>query len=395
MCIRDSPNKNYHKDRIIKSLITPNRKEGQSATFNPSIWPEIIPGRGYPILTRSQKDLEKSQTGTSETILGYLTSPTELSSFQKIILSTRTPHATEGHEDTRIHKYKGTYYLTSIAFDGKNTRVVEHKTKNLEGKLEYQGVIGPQILLERAVEIVGKHTHYGRVWERHLSSSKLKRSIQLLSIKDASKIYIPDGPKNYKPGLIIRATPHIQLIIAENENDFLRNEFWEHAIENIKENTILTKERSQAKIGIGSPPIKVNGKYIGTYHIVEKEEQGQITIYKYYGSFYEFNPKTKKIVSRIKDPLFHPTNEYALVEQNEKGLVEHIKFIDFPSGIIPDIRNDDLYTYIGHGDKLTDVYVTSIKWVCDQLNKQYNRQNLADFSLANTKQKTNQQHSPT
>lgn len=389
MTDQDEPpsSNNHHKDKIIKSLISPDRKDGINATFNPSVWPEIIHKKGYPILTRVQKNLEKYSTGTSDTVLSYLISPTKLSEFQKVILSTNKTFAKRGHEDTRIYKHKDTYYLTSIASDGTNPRVVEYKTKNLEKELEHTGIIGPQISLERAIEIVGEKTHYGKTWQRDITKSKRKRKKQLLPIKDASKIYIPNGKDKYKPALIIRASPHIQLITAENENDFLRNDFWEYAIENIEENTILTKETDQSKIGIGSPPIKINGKYIGTYHIVKKSKQGKIPIFEYYGSFYEFDPKTRKITSRIREPLFHPTSEYSIIERNKKTRrIECIKFVNFPSGIIPDIKNDDLYTYMGHSDKFTDVYVTSIKWAIEELKKEHNRQNIIDFSLTNTRQ---------
>jgi predicted GH43/DUF377 family glycosyl hydrolase len=354
-------------------LLFPDGYSNEIAVFNSSICPNYLKGKGYPILSRV-RIMNKPHREFSLIKRGYLETPTKMSEDSKVLMRPDEKYSKLGREDARIVKKDSDYYITSIAFDGENTRVILDTSSDLE-KITHQGVMG-DILLEKAMSIVGSQSYYGRLWSQQLQESKLERKTKLIGIKDVALEFLPDN----KIGLWYRIEPNMQFSVADSISDFFRKDYWENEIENLMDRTIMTKEKDEIKIGLGGPPIEVNGNRVGTYHKVTHDKQGDIDIYYYFGSFFEFDSYSRKITSRLRNPLLVPEKEDALVETDERNRIKTVKLISFPMGMIVDPENlNELYVYYGGGDRKEVWRTTQVPWLSQELSNDFNRENIVNF----------------
>lgn len=355
-------------------LLLPDRTQNELAVCNASVCPIHIPDRGYPVLTRVRLKADNGYGECSIIKRGFLLSPTEMSKDYKVFLSPDNKYSRYGREDARIVQYKGEYYITSIAFDGENTRVMFDMSSDLE-TTTLQGIIC-ETPLERAIEIVGENSYYGKHWKSRLKESKLERKTQILGIKDVALEFLPTG----KVGIWYRMEPNMQFSVARDLSDFFRKDYWENEIENLMDRTIMTREKGEIKIGLGGPPIEIDGRKIGTYHKVTYERQGELDVYYYSGSFFSFDPKKRKIAARLRDPLLTPKRDDALVEVSGENKLKTIKLVSFPMGTIVNPQNPkEAYIYYGGGDEREAWRTTQIPWLVKELEAPFNTEEIVKF----------------
>jgi len=355
-------------------LLLPDRNLNEIGVCNSSICPYYFKEKGYPILSRVRSKANNHYGEISLIRRSYLETPTRVSKESKVLIRPDKEYSKYGREDARIVKNNGIYYITSIAFDGENTRVILDTSRDLE-EITNEGIIG-EILLEKAVSIVGNQSYYGKLWEQQLEGSTLERKTQLLGIKDVALEFLPDD----KVGLWYRIEPHMQFSVADSISDFFREDYWENEIKSIMDRTIITREKDEIKIGLGGPPIKINGKNIGTYHKVTYDRQGNIDIYYYFGSFFEFDPNNKKIISRLRNPLLIPEKKDSLVEVNTQNKIKTIKLVSFPMGMIVNPENpNELYVYYGGGDREQSWRTTQIPCLVKELSDSFNKREIINF----------------
>ncbi|MFA5060728.1 MAG: hypothetical protein WC494_00220 [Candidatus Pacearchaeota archaeon] len=371
MAEEDEPPNQKDKEGI---LLLPDRTQNEIAVCNASVCPTYIPNKGYPVLTRVRLKADNGYGECSIIKRGFLITPTKMSEDYKVFLSPDDNYSKYGREDARIVQKGGEYYITSIAFDGENTRVMLDTSGDLE-EVTPRGVIC-DIPLERAVEIAGKNSYYGRFWKRNLRDSPLERKTQLLGIKDVALEFLPDG----KVGIFYRMEPNMQFSVADDISDFFRRDYWENEIENLMDRTIMTREKGETKIGLGGPPITINGEKIGTYHKVTYERQGNLDVYYYSGSFFSFDPQKRQITARLRNPLLTPKRDDALVEVDQRNRLRTIKLVSFPMGMIVNPQNlNELYIYYGGGDEREAWRTTQIPWLVNELKTPFNSEKVVDF----------------
>lgn len=98
-----------------------------------------------------------------------------------------------------------------------------------------------------------------------------------------------------------------------------------------------------AKVGIASPPLKVEGGWLMLYHGVSYRSRYRV------GAAL-LDPSGTSVLARSADPIFEPLEAYEI-----EGEVGHVVF---PCGAV--IRGDTLYMYYGGADKVVGVATASL-----------------------------------
>jgi predicted GH43/DUF377 family glycosyl hydrolase len=342
---------------------------------NPSVVPNYIDGKGWPILVRVRQKANNSYGEASIVKAGYLFNPTTVVDYHTLIGADES-HSKMGREDARIVEFEGRYYITSVGWDGKNARVILDSTDDLRN-VQNHGVISCQIPLLEAIEMMGdeRYKTYYKTRFRDAKESDLEGL--LLQDKDAALEFLPDG----RYGLWHRWEPGVQFSVADSLEDFSKNDYWENQLRRIGEVTQIWPLEGQRKVGLGGPPINIDGKRIGTLHYLEANESEREDVYTYYGSFFMFDPTKVRVTSVLKDALFVPKSEDATLVENHKDK-KIIKKVEFPSAMIRDRNNEDiLWVYYGLGDKLTGWRTTSAKWLIDELEHDHNKLHIERDSI--------------
>ena len=221
-------------------------------------------------------------------------------------------------------------------------------TKNFKREeIKKYGIIGPQVRLERGIELVGANSYYGKRWSKELEETRKTHPNMnpFLQDKDAALEYMPQIKKW---ALWHRLEPAIQIAYADKISDFKSNEFWEDHIRNIETNTILKPSGywAKEKIGLGGLPIMIDGRKIGHIHGVEKKEDDNLVQYFYRGTFVEFDPETNQVIAALRDPMLIPQEQDVLIEKDTDGKrIE--KYINFPTILKIDPSNPEVFLTIG------------------------------------------------
>ncbi len=366
------------------------------AYLNPSIYPEIHVDTkngvyGYPMTIRVRKKNYSKRGEFSETHLAFIDSsnPFKIHYNKQILLGQDNEFSQCGTEDTRItqvprdklpNKIRNEfikdriYALTSVAFDGDNPRIKLDLTEDFEKIIPF-GIIGPQILYEKAITYLPTEFGYKdyaiqQLAERKKSNSFLISSDVFLPDKDAALEYNYEGNEW---NLWHRIEPHIQIARAKNIEDFTNEKYWVNQLENLTDSTVLkagSKKWNSEKIGLGGPPISTNGKCIAHYHGVEKRKKKNLTQFIYTCALFEYNPQIGKIVSAQKHNYLIPSTEKEdiLFGANTE------KYITFSTGILKDPNNrDTAIFYSGKGDKKLLARSANLPWALDVLAKPSNR----------------------
>jgi predicted GH43/DUF377 family glycosyl hydrolase len=372
---------------ISGTLLKPNLEKGIIGYCNMDV-SDTQTSYGYPATIRKISKANNPYGQISEVIGTHLLTPTTLNGEHRVIAGANNDFAKCGTEDARIKQGPdGNLYIIGIAFDGQDPRMVAYITSPDFKNIQYLGIVGPQISQERAIDIVGPKTLLGKIIQKEHQSSKRKNA--LLQDKDASLFFNnrdiglfgrKAGCINYHP---IReeknksaTTPLTHYQITDSIKELQRPDYWENELENLRKRTIMTPEENWGKIGLGSAPGQDN---IGTCHRTFKRVIGDVECWIYQGSFFEFDPINKKVISRLRSALFTPTPEDIFTEYSDRKL-KIMKYVSFPMGKIN--HGNTKFVYIGNADNRTQFRSTSGEWLKRELRDPHNTQRFLNPEMA-------------
>ena len=255
-------------------------------------------------------------------------------------------------EDPRIVLLNGLYYLTYIAYDGKNVRIAYAISKDLK-KFEKKGVISPEITYDGAEDIF--RSCESKLKDRYfLFESRFKDVVGkdvLLWDKDA---FLFPKKINGKFALIHRILPDIQVIYFKNFKDLTLN-YWKKNFKRLPYFVVLQSKYwyESGNIGGGCPPIETKKGWLLIYHAVDDMDKGKI--YRAGAALLDKKDPTN-VIGHLREPLFYPIKPW-----EKKGNVNNVVF---PTGAV--VFGKKLYIYYGAAD--TRIGVVSL-----DLNKLLNK----------------------
>ncbi|MEA1924479.1 MAG: pesticidal protein Cry7Aa [Candidatus Altiarchaeota archaeon] len=279
--------------------------------------------------------------------IGYcrLDGPLEVAErAEKPILFPEYGYEKQGTEDPRIVSIEGTYYMTYMAYDGRDVWSAYATSKDLKnfGK---KGRITHRISYAEATELFSQ----SNIPERYFCFDKYGKNKGetendvLLWGKDT---FLFPEKINGKFALIHRVLPEIQVIYF---NDFseLTREFWMEHLKRLSDHIILDARYwfESRWIGGGCPPIETDEGWLFIYHAVE--DSGEGNIYRA-GTALLDKDNPCKTIGRLENPLFSPQEKW-----EKKGVVNNVVF---PTGTA--VFDGRLYIY--HGTADTRIGVVSL-----------------------------------
>lgn len=267
----------------------------------------------------------------------------------------------QGVEDSRITKIEDTFYMSYTAYDGINAFGSYATSKDLKN-FERKGIITPKFTFEEYSDLIKKNCD--KISDAHIMFYSLFARYRLLELMKG-KIYVWDKnlvffPKkiNGKLAVLHRLYPSIQILYFEDPVE-LTIEFWKEYVSNLHKHIVLLPKglHEGSHIGAGCPPIETEFGWLLIYHSAQHTSKG--FIYYACAALLDLqNPK--KIIGRLKEPLFSPTETW-----EKEGYVNNVVF---PTGTAT--FNEDLYIYYGAADSRVAVASVNIN---DLLKKLKNK----------------------
>jgi predicted GH43/DUF377 family glycosyl hydrolase len=232
----------------------------------------------------------------------------------------------QGIEDPRIVRIDDLYYLTYVAFDGKNALGALATSADLE-KFDRQGIIVPQLTCHEFDDLAKDNTEIIERYRRYYYS-------QDVVLMDKDVVFYPRRI-NGKLHFMHRIKPDIQLVAVDSLDDLTPN-FWETYITHLAQNVLLTPKYKHEinYVGGGCPPVETPDGWLVIYHGVDLDLK-----YSACAALFELDNPGKEI-ARLPYPLFTPDQDYEI-----SGDVDNVCF---PTGTITE--HDTLYIYYGAGD---------------------------------------------
>tara|TARA_B100001971_G_C18239022_1_gene569441 strand:- start:1124 stop:2170 length:1047 start_codon:yes stop_codon:yes gene_type:complete len=275
---------------------------------------------------------------TNKSTIGYakLDGPLKVVERWDKPFMTQSSNTEYSIEDPRIVKIGDTYYLTYIAYDGKNVRIA-YATSNDLITFKKQGVVSPNISYDKAEDIF--RACQSKLKERYFLFESFFKDIVgkdvLLWDKDA--FLFPKKIKG-KYALVHRILPDIQVIYFKNFKD-LTLAYWKKYFDKFNKYVMLESKYwfESRNIGGGCPPILTDQGWLLIYHAVDDMNQGKI--YRAGAALLDRHNPTKEI-GRLREPLIVPEKSY------EK--IGNVNNVVFPTGAVE--FDDRLYIYYGAAD---------------------------------------------
>jgi predicted GH43/DUF377 family glycosyl hydrolase len=258
-------------------------------------------------------------------------------------------------EDPRIVFINGTYYLTYVAYDGKNVRIAYATSKDLK-KFEKKGVILPDLTYDDAEDLFRPCKN--RLKDRYfLFESYYKDEVAkdvLIWDKDA---FLFPKKFNGKFAMIHRVLPDIQIVYFKNFRQLTLN-FWKKYLARLPDFTVLESKHwyETRNIGGGAPPIETDKGWLLIYHAVDDMDKGKT--YRAGVALLDKKDPTK-VISHPREPLFSPQEKW------EK--IGNVNNVVFPTGAV--IFNKRLYIYYGAADTRIGVVSLNLDELLDELVK--------------------------
>lgn len=265
----------------------------------------------------------------------------------KPFLAPECDYESHGMEDPRIVKIDGVYYLTYVAFDGKNALGALATSKDLD-HFSRHGIISPAI---KYTDFDRSTKKYGDLNKKYLDYNK---GADILADKDV--VFFPRRI-NGKLMFLHRIKPDIQ-ITAVNELSQLTDDFWNDYFSNFGEHIVLGPKfpHEVCYVGSGCPPVETEHGWLLIYHGVKTAAKG--FEYSCCAALLDLNDPRKEI-ARLSYPLFKPELDYEL-----QGDVDDVVF---PTGTA--LFDDKLYIYYGAADELIACASVSFKGLINELLK--------------------------
>ena len=335
------------KVKKLGVILKPTQESFESrAVLNPAIYQE---GKTVHMFYRAVNHLNESCIGYAR-LLG----PTKIVTRDNVALINRENiYEAKGIEDPRIVKIGETFYMTYVAFDGKNAITALAVSQNLK-QFEKKGIIAPLITYDKAEDIFRKSVLKDQyAFFETFYKDKVGYDV-LLWEKDI--FLFPEKIKG-KFVLIHRILPEIQILYFKNFNE-LNLSFWRNYLRHLGDWVLLEKKYwyESRNIGGGAPPIKTKKGWVLIYHAVE--ETNKKKVYHAGAALLDLkNPQ--KVLGHLKDPLFSPTEKY-----EKRGEVSNAVF---PTGTA--IFGKNLYIYYGCADKKIAVAKVNLNDLIKELLK--------------------------
>ena len=252
-----------------------------------------------------------------------------------------------GIEDPRIVKLEGKYYLTYVAYDGKNVRIAYAVSDDLK-RFDKKGYISPQITYDEAEDFFREKSK--QLKERYfLFEAYFKdRGGQDVLLWEKDAFFFPKKIKG-KYALIHRILPDIQVIYFNSFAD-LTLDYWKEYLKKLPKYVILESKHwyENRNIGGGCPPIETDKGWLLIYHAVDDMDRGKT--YRAGAALLDLKNPTKTI-AHLHEPLFAPSEPWEV-----KGNVPNVVF---PTGTA--LFGDQLYIYYGAADKYIAAASISLK----------------------------------
>lgn len=248
----------------------------------------------------------------------------------KPIISPNFDYESHGTEDPRIVNIDGLYYLTYVAFDGRNALGALATSTDLV-EFKKHGIIVPKIIYDN----FDKYTkNKAALNEKYL---RYNRGADLLADKDL--VFFPRRI-NGKLAFLHRIKPDIQLVSIKSLDE-LTEEFWTNYFLHFDEQVFLKPKypHEVSYVGGGCPPIETEHGWLIIYHGVKDAIKGYE--YSCCATLMDLDDPCKEL-ARLPYPLFKPELDYEL-----DGDVDDVCF---PTGTV--IIDDKLYIYYGAADEL-------------------------------------------
>lgn len=281
--------------------------------------------------------------------IGYckLNTPTTIAERRNTpLLSPQFKYESKGLEDPRLVKIDGMYYLTYIAFDGKDALGALAISTDLK-EFNKQGIIVPIVNYSVFDNLIKDNTG---IIEKYRSDYNGAETI----VMDKDLVFFPRRI-NGKLTFMHRIKPDIQIAAVKNLEE-LTPDFWENYLEHLDENILLAPQYVHEinYVGGGCPPVETAHGWLIIYHGVQHLSNG----YEYSACAALFdlhNPQ--KEIARLPYPLFKPDQDYELA-----GDVDDVCF---PTGTA--LFDGTLYIYYGAGDDIIACASVSLKGLVYEL----------------------------
>lgn len=265
-------------------------------------------------------------------------------------------------EDPRIVFLDNKYYLTYVAYDGKNVRICYAISEDLK-KFEKKGVISPEITYDEAEDSF--RACKSQLKERYFLFESYYKDVVgkdvLLWDKDA--FLFPKKIKG-KFALVHRILPDIQIVYFKRFTD-LNLQFWKKYLKRLSDFVVLESKYwwESRNIGGGCPPIETKHGWLMIYHAVDDMDAGKT--YRAGAALLHKGDPTK-VISKLKEPLFSPKTKW------EKGIINNIDGlvhnVVFPTGTA--IFGNRLYIYYGAADKRIGAVSVNLNSLLKEILKQ-------------------------
>jgi len=273
------------------------------------------------------------------------------------LFQSEGPHESS-MEDPRIVQIDGKYYMTYIAYDGRNVRISYATSKDLK-KFKKGGVISPEITYDEAENIFRKCE--SKLKERYFLFESYFKDIvgidALLWDKDA--MFFPKKI-NGKFALLHRILPDIQIIYFKKFKD-LTLDYWKRYFKNLSKYVVLESQYwfESRNVGGGCPPIETDKGWLLIYHAVDDMDRGKI--YRAGVALLDKKDPTK-VISHLKEPLFVPEKPW-----EKKGNVNNVVFPTGAAIFSDKFFGKRLFIYYGAADKYIAAASVDLDELLDEL----------------------------
>jgi predicted GH43/DUF377 family glycosyl hydrolase len=324
------------KTRRVYLESTENEWES-GAVLNPAV---IKEGSTIHLIYRAVKPPNYSSLGHIEINRG------ELYRHEQPFMIPTKEYEKEGVEDPRITKIEDTFYLLYTAWDGKNARVALATGKSID-KLTKQGIISPNIPIEKAIKLVNQD-RYKESWQSQLENVG-KDSI----LWDKDAVLLPEKISG-KFVMFHRLEPDIQVVYFDSFDELKDDLFWKKYIKNIESHVIMRPEHQweAKKIGVGAVPLKTQYGWLLIYHGVEGEKDERV-----YSAGAALLTHNLEYMARLKEPLFKPEFEW-----EKEGDVNNVVF---PEGMI--MEDGMLNIFYGCADTKIGLVAIKLEHIMEKL----------------------------
>lgn len=247
------------------------------------------------------------------------------------LLSPEFDYEKQGMEDPRIVQIDGIYYLSYIAFDGKDALGAVATSADLK-HFNKQGIIVPQIKYSEFDKLIEQDSANNSRYEKDFKGDEV-------TVMDKDLVFFPRRV-NGNLTFMHRIKPDIQIASVKSLGE-LTPQFWEEYLAHLGDHIMLRPRLSHdiAYVGGGCPPVETEHGWLVIYHGVKNGASG----YQYCACAALFDlDDPQKEIARLPYPLFKPDREYEL-----SGDVNNVCF---PTGTA--LFDDTLYIYYGAGDDI-------------------------------------------